>query len=126
MLQNLITDLVCVNCDANLMADLAEDGALFDTARGNGGTTGNLPTGFDCLGVSLDGWLWLAKAPHVARAITAAPEQQLTTYIAGICKECDQRITWDGDVSEWLSNDGRSCQQIGATSTAFHQQHEPA
>ncbi len=38
MLQNVITDLVCVNCDANLMADLAEDGALFDTARGNGGT----------------------------------------------------------------------------------------
>jgi hypothetical protein len=67
MLQNTITELVCVNCKANLMRDLAEDGALFDTARGNGGTTGNLPTGFDCLGVSLDGWLWLANAPHVAK-----------------------------------------------------------
>jgi hypothetical protein len=30
------------------MADLAEDGALFDTARGNGGTTASGLTGFDC------------------------------------------------------------------------------
>ena len=28
--------------------DLAEDGALFDTARGNGGTTSSDSTGFDC------------------------------------------------------------------------------
>lgn len=126
MLQNVITELVCINCEANLMADLAEDGALFDTARGNGGTTGNLPTGFDCPGVSLDGWLWLANAPHIAKAIVAAPTQQLATYCATICKECDLRITWDVDLSEWLSNDGRSCQQIGATSTSFYQQHEPA
>ena len=49
MIQNLITDLVCIDCGANLMADLAEDGALFDTARGNDGTNASGPTGFDCL-----------------------------------------------------------------------------
>ena len=37
MNQNLITDLVCVNCDANLMRDLA-DNSLFDTAQGISGT----------------------------------------------------------------------------------------
>jgi hypothetical protein len=45
---NIITDLVCVDCGANLMADLAEDGALFDTAKGNGGTTESGLSGFDC------------------------------------------------------------------------------
>ena len=44
----IITELVCIDCRANLMADLAEDGALFDTARGNGGTTASGLTGFDC------------------------------------------------------------------------------
>ena len=39
MIQNLITDLVCIDCNANLMRNLAEDGALFDTAKGNGGTS---------------------------------------------------------------------------------------
>jgi hypothetical protein len=48
MIQNLITELVCIDCNANLMRDLAEDGALFDTARGNGGTTSSGLTGFDC------------------------------------------------------------------------------
>ena len=38
MNQNLITDLVCVNCDANLMRDLA-DNSLFDTAQGISGTS---------------------------------------------------------------------------------------
>ena len=38
MNQNLITDLVCVNCDANLMRDLAEN-SLFDTAKGISGTS---------------------------------------------------------------------------------------
>ena len=37
MIQNLITDLVCVNCDANLMRNLA-DNSLFDTAQGISGT----------------------------------------------------------------------------------------
>jgi hypothetical protein len=48
MIQNLITGLVCIDCGANLMADLAEDGSLFDTAKGNGGTTTSGPNGFDC------------------------------------------------------------------------------
>lgn len=48
MIQNIITDLVCIDCGANLMRDIAEDGALFDTAKGNGGTTASDPTGFDC------------------------------------------------------------------------------
>ena len=48
MIQNLITELVCIDCGANLMRDLAEDGALFDTAKGNGGTTASGSTGFDC------------------------------------------------------------------------------
>jgi hypothetical protein len=48
MIQNLITELVCIDCGANLMRDLAEDGALFDTGRGNGGTTSSGLTGFDC------------------------------------------------------------------------------
>jgi hypothetical protein len=48
MIVNLITELVCIDCRANLMADLAEDGALFDTARGNGDTTASGLTGFDC------------------------------------------------------------------------------
>lgn len=38
MIQNLITDLVCVNCDANLMRNLA-DNSLFDTAQGIHGTS---------------------------------------------------------------------------------------
>ena len=38
MIQNLITELVCIDCGANLMRDLAEDGALFDTAKGVDGT----------------------------------------------------------------------------------------
>lgn len=45
---SIITDLICVDCGASLMADLAEDGALFDTARGNGGTNASGLTGFDC------------------------------------------------------------------------------
>ena len=49
MNQNLITDLICIDCGANLMRDLAEDGALFDTARGNDGTNASGPTGFNCL-----------------------------------------------------------------------------
>ena len=48
MIQNLITEQVCIDCGANLMRDLAEDGALFDTARGTGGTTSSGLTGFDC------------------------------------------------------------------------------
>ena len=48
MIVNLITELVCIDCRANLMADLAEDGALCDTARGTGGTTASGLTGFDC------------------------------------------------------------------------------
>jgi hypothetical protein len=48
MNQNLITKLVCIDCGANLMADLAEDGALFDTAKGNDGTNASGVTGFDC------------------------------------------------------------------------------
>ena len=47
MIQNLITELVCIDCGANLMRDLAEDGALFDTAKGND-TTSSAPCGFDC------------------------------------------------------------------------------
>jgi hypothetical protein len=49
MNQNIITELVCIDCGANLMRDLAEDGALFDTARGNSGTNTSDSTGFDCL-----------------------------------------------------------------------------
>jgi hypothetical protein len=41
------------------MRDLAEDGALFDTARGNGGTNTSDSTGFDCLAR----W-WNAWMPH--------------------------------------------------------------
>ncbi len=37
MNQNIITDLVCINCDANLMRDLTTN-ALFDTAHGISGT----------------------------------------------------------------------------------------
>jgi hypothetical protein len=48
MNQSIITELVCIDCGANLMRDLAEDGALFDTALGNGGTTSSGLTGFDC------------------------------------------------------------------------------
>lgn len=48
MNHSIITELVCIDCGANLMRDLAEDGALFDTARGNGGTTSSDLTGFDC------------------------------------------------------------------------------
>jgi hypothetical protein len=45
MNHSIITELVCIDCGANLMRDLAEDGALFDTARGNGGQDGcNFPT----------------------------------------------------------------------------------
>jgi len=47
MNQNIITELVCIDCGANLMRDLAEDGALFDTAKGND-TTSSAPCGFDC------------------------------------------------------------------------------
>ena len=115
MLQNIITDLVCVNCNANLMADLAEDGALFDTAVGNGGTTGNLRTGFECLGVSLGGWLWLANAPHIAK-----------TTCRATCEECALPITWNADLTDWQSADGRSCMQVGATISQHYQQHEPA
>ena len=115
MLQNIITDLVCINCNANLMADLAEDGALFDTALGNGGTTGNQRTGFECLGVSLGGWLWLAGAAHIAKTTTEAT-----------CKECNMAITWNSEIYAWQSADGRSCMQVGATIYRFYQQHEPA
>ena len=48
MNHSIITELVCIDCGANLMRDLAEDGALCDTARGNGGTTSSGLTGFDC------------------------------------------------------------------------------
>ena len=37
MNQNIITELVCIDCGANLMRDLA-DNALFDTAKGIFGT----------------------------------------------------------------------------------------
>ena len=37
MNQNLITDLVCIDCGANLMRDLTTN-ALFDTAHGISGT----------------------------------------------------------------------------------------
>lgn len=68
MLQNIITDLVCRHCGANLMADLAEDGALFDTAMGNGGTTGSRPTGFDCLWTDTDPSKWDGQyLPHLAQ-----------------------------------------------------------
>ena len=97
------------------MVDLAEDGALFDTAVGNGGTTGNLRTGFECLGVSFGGWLWKAGAPHVAKTSTQAT-----------CKECDLPIAWNADLTGWQSADGRSCMQVGATISQFYQQHEPA
>ena len=59
MNQSIITELVCIDCGANLMRDLAEDGALFDTARGNGGTNTSDSTGFDCLAR----W-WNAWMPH--------------------------------------------------------------
>ena len=38
MIQNLITDLVCIDCGANLMRNLA-DNSLFDTAQGISGTS---------------------------------------------------------------------------------------
>ena len=38
MNQDLITDLVCIDCDANLMRNLA-DNSLFDTAQGITGTS---------------------------------------------------------------------------------------
>jgi hypothetical protein len=57
MIQNLITELVCIDCGANLMRDLAEDGALFDTARGNEGTTSSDTTGFDCLARFHNAWM---------------------------------------------------------------------
>ena len=38
MIQNLITDLVCIDCDANLMRNLA-DNSLFNTAQGITGTS---------------------------------------------------------------------------------------
>ena len=37
MIQNIITELVCIDCNANLMRDLT-DNALFDTAKGIFGT----------------------------------------------------------------------------------------
>ena len=37
MNQNIITELVCIDCGANLMRDLA-DNSLFDTAKGVDGT----------------------------------------------------------------------------------------
>lgn len=57
MNQDLITELVCIDCGANLMADLAEDGALFDTARGNEGTTASGTTGFDCTAREYNGYM---------------------------------------------------------------------
>jgi len=117
MLQNLITDLVCVNCDANLMRDLAEGAALFDTAKGNLGTTGNLPTGFDCWGVTYDGFSELPFMPHIARRRDGA---------TAVCKECDMVITWNADLTDWESADERSCRQVCSTISRFYQQHEPA
>ena len=38
MIQNLITELVCIDCGANLMRNLA-DNSLFDTAQGITGTS---------------------------------------------------------------------------------------
>jgi len=55
--QEVITDLVCIDCGASLMRDLAECGELFDTARGNSGTTGSAPTGFDCPGRIYNGFM---------------------------------------------------------------------
>ena len=49
MNQDLITELVCIDCGANLMRDLAEDGALFDTASG--------PSGFDCTAREFNGFM---------------------------------------------------------------------
>ena len=137
MLQNLITDLVCVNCDANLMRDLAEGGALFDTAKGNLGTTSNLPTGFDCLGVTYDGFSG-SPLPHIARRRDGAPADSpkgkcLRTVFkrflhetTAVCKECEMTITWNADLTDWESADERSCRQVGSTINAFYQQHEPA
>lgn len=47
MIQNLITDLVCIDCNANLMVDLLENRSFFDTARGTEPDSGG-NTGFDC------------------------------------------------------------------------------
>ena len=57
MNQDLITELVCIDCGANLMRDLAEDGALFDTAKGNDGTTASGPSGFDCTAREHNGYM---------------------------------------------------------------------
>ena len=57
MNQDLITDLVCIDCDANLMRDLAEDGELFDTAKGNDDTTASGPSGFDCFAREYNGFM---------------------------------------------------------------------
>lgn len=48
MIQNLITENVCIDCGASLMADVHEDGAFFDTARGTEYDASG-QTGFDCL-----------------------------------------------------------------------------
>ena len=70
MIQNLLTGLVCIDCGANLMSDLAEDGALFDTARGNGGTTSSDTTGFDCLARFHNAWM-----PHRTEIATDPLDQ---------------------------------------------------
>jgi hypothetical protein len=47
MIQNVITETVCIDCGANVLPDPHEDGAFFDTARGTDyDNAGN--TGFDC------------------------------------------------------------------------------
>ena len=84
MIQNLITDLVCVNCDANLMRDLAEGGALFDTARGNGDTDSDGPTGFECSWTRWADAEWDGQyTPHIARSAA----------FTAVCKECEMTIT---------------------------------
>jgi len=44
----------------------------------------------------------------------------------GTCKNCEMKITWNADLTDWESGDERSCQQVGSTITSFYQQHEPA
>ena len=43
-----------------------------------------------------------------------------------VCKECEMAITWNAELTDWESADGRSCQQVGSTVSGFYQQHDPA
>jgi hypothetical protein len=101
MNQSIITDLVCIDCNANLMRDLT-DNALFDTAKGIFGTY--------CHGN--DTW--------------GGHRIERPAVITNVCKECEMAITWNAETTDWESADERSCQQVGSTITSFYQQHEPA